>query len=245
MKVADVMTSGVASVHPDTSVPDAVKLMLEHRVSGLPVIDDKGELVGIVTEGDFLRRVETGTERHRPRWIEFFRTGKLAEEYVLTHGRKVSEVMTPEVVTIADDAPLAQAVDLMERLRIKRIPVVSNGKVVGIVSRADLLHALASLSGTASPTPVTDAAIRSRIRTEVAKQNWVPRTIKFIIRHGVVELRGVLFDERSRQALRVLCENIPGVTEVEDHLIWVEPMSGIAVVDPSDTVAPPHPPTAR
>jgi CBS domain-containing protein len=133
------MTPHVLSVPPEESVVTAAQLMLEKRISGLPVIDAGGKLVGIVTEGDFLRRAETGTRRQRPRWIEFFMgPGRLADEYVRLSGRKVGDVMTDEVQTVAPDAPLEQIVRLMERHRIKRVPVVHDGKVVGIVTRANL-----------------------------------------------------------------------------------------------------------
>jgi CBS domain-containing protein len=145
MQAADVMTPKVLSVSPDASILEAMQLMLLNGVSGLPVIDQCGSLVGIVTEGDFLRRVETGTEKERPKWLEIFMgPGRLADEYVHTHGRRVAEVMTPDPFTIAEDTPLEDVVDSMERRRIKRVPVVREGRLVGIVSRADLLHALAS-----------------------------------------------------------------------------------------------------
>ena len=140
--------------------------------------------------------------------------------------------MTPSVVTIPEDAPLQEAVRLMELHRVKRLPVVSGGKLVGILSRADLLPLLGRLIGAAAPDSETDAAIRGKIRAEIRRQSWVPRSVKFVVHDGVVELLGVIFDERSRPALTVLAENVPGVKSVVDHLIWVEPMSGIAMVEP-------------
>ena len=233
MQVSDIMTSSVVTVQPETALHDAVQLMIDHDIGGLPVVDEAGRLAGILTESDLLRRTETATERQRRRWAQFFVSrGKLAEEYVASHGRKVGEVMTAQVVTVAEEAPLGEAVELMERRRLRRLPVLAGGRLVGIVSRTDILHALASLSATASPVPASDAAIRARLRAVAAKQEWVPATVKFIVRHGIVELRGVLFDDRCRAALRVLAENVPGVTEVEDHLVWVEPTTGMAMVEP-------------
>ncbi|HXW29615.1 MAG TPA: CBS domain-containing protein, partial [Xanthobacteraceae bacterium] len=134
MNAGDIMTPRVVSVRPDASILEAMQLMLANRISGLPVIAGNGKLVGIVTEGDFLRRAETGTQRVRRRWLEFFTgPGKLAEEYVHTHGRKVFDVMTPDPVTITDDTPLDVVVGLLEARRIKRLPVVRSGVVVGIV----------------------------------------------------------------------------------------------------------------
>src|SRR5215475_1877029 len=146
MKAADFMSARVISVTPDASILECVRLMLQHRISGLPVIDAAGSLVGVVTEGDFLRRVEAGTERKRPRWLEFFAgPSRLADEYVQSHGRKVSDVMTPEPITVHEDTPVEEVVRLMESRRIKRLPVMRQDKVVGIVSRANLLHALATV----------------------------------------------------------------------------------------------------
>ncbi|HLY55315.1 MAG TPA: CBS domain-containing protein [Stellaceae bacterium] len=240
MKIAELMTSPVVTIRPETSIAEAARLMLDRHVSGLPVVNAEGALVGILTEGDLIRRVELGTEPHRPRWVEFFgSTGRHAEEYVLTHGRKAGEIMTSEVVTIGEDASLTDAVSLMDKRHIKRLPVLAGGRVIGIVSRSDLVRALASLSPGASPAPATDAAIRARLRSELAAQNWVPKSVTFKVRGGVVDLQGVLFDDRCRGALRVLAENVPGVTKVEDRMIWVEPMTGIAIIDP---VAAPSPP---
>ena len=146
MKVRDIMSTRVVSIAPDANVLEAVRLMLQNHISGLPVIDRSGALVGVVTEGDFLRRSETGTERKRPRWLEFLMgPRRLADEYVHTHARKVEDVMTREPITITEDAALDEVVRIMERRRIKRLPVVRGAQVIGIVSRANLLHALASL----------------------------------------------------------------------------------------------------
>jgi CBS domain-containing protein len=235
MKAADVMTLGAATIRADAPIAEAARLMLQHRISGLPVLGADGRLVGIVTEGDFLRRSETHTERRRPRWLEFLLgPGRLADEYVRSHGRKVAEVMTADVATVTESTPLEEVVRLMERHRIKRVPVVSGDKVVGIVSRANLLHALARLSEVAATPSQTDADIRRRIIGEIQRQPWgQPTGIEIAVRDGVVELWGAIFDERERQALKVACENTPGVIEVRDHIAWVEPMSGM-VMDPPE-----------
>jgi CBS domain-containing protein len=241
MKAADIMTPKVLSVDPDTPILEAMQLMLVNGVSGLPVIDQHGSLVGIVTEGDFLRRVETGTEKKRPKWLELFvGPGRLAEDYVHTHGRRVGEVMTPDPFTIAEDTRLEDVVDSMERHRIKRMPVVREGRVVGIVSRADLLHALARLVRTLAASPRTDEDIRKHVLWALAAEAWVPKSfIEVEVHDGVVELQGRILDERERQALRVVVENVPGVKAVKDHLVWVEPMSGMTFGSPDDTVARP------
>jgi CBS domain-containing protein len=234
MKAVDVMTRDVVSIVPDASIMEAVRLMLQHRISGLPVVDASGRLQGVVTEGDFLRRAETGTARKRSRWLEFLLgPGRLAAEYTQTSGRKVSDVMTPDVYTVGEDAPLEEVVHLMERRRVKRVPVVRGGKVVGIVTRANLMRALASLALAAEPPAAGDAAIRERLLDELKKQSWAPvGLIDVVVKDGVVKLTGALTDERERQAIRVAAENIAGVKKVEDHLIWIEPNTGMIVEGP-------------
>jgi CBS-domain-containing membrane protein len=235
MKACDVMTSRIVSVKADASIMTAIRLMLQNHISGLPVSGSEGELVGIVTEGDFLRRGEIGTQRRRSRWLEFFiGSGRWADEYVRARGRKVAEVMTPEVITIAEDTPLEEAVTLMERHRIKRLPVVRDGRVVGIVSRANIMHALVSLAVEAnSPLATTDASIRANILTECDKQPWRP-LLNVVVRDHIVHLWGTLTDERERQALVVLAENVAGVQAVHDHMVWVEPTSGLAIQSMED-----------
>jgi CBS domain-containing protein len=234
MKAHDVMTWGTITVEPEASVARAVRLMLQNNISGLPVVDAKGQLVGMVTEGDFLRRGELGTQRQRPRWLEFLLgPGRLAAEYVQSSGQKVSEIMTPEPKTITPETPLDEVVRLMERQRVKRLPVVQDGKLVGIVSRANLLHALASVAREVKAPAGDDAAIRDRIMAECAKQPWAPH-VNVVVRGGVVELWGVITDERERQAFMVVAENVPGVKAVRDHLAWVEPTSGMIVLSDED-----------
>jgi CBS-domain-containing membrane protein len=236
MKASDVMTSDVVSIKPEATILDAVQLMLERRISGLPVIDASGTLVGMVTEGDFLRRRETGTQRKRGRLLEFLLgPGRLAEEYIRASGRQVDEVMTRGVRTVEEDAPLEKIVYLMERHRIKRIPVTQKGKIVGIVTRANLMRAVATLALEARPVPASDSAIRQRLIADLKSQSWAPvGAIDVVVTDGVVKLTGALTDERERQALRIAAENIPGVMKVEDHLIWVEPYSGMIVEAPED-----------
>jgi CBS domain-containing protein len=236
MKVRDIMSTRVVSIAPDANVLEAVRLMLQKHISGLPVIDRSGALVGVVTEGDFLRRSETGTERKRPRWLEFLMgPRRLADEYVHTHARKVEEVMTREPITITEDAALDEVVRIMERRRIKRLPVMRGTEVIGIVSRANLLHALASLSAIASPPANTDAAIRQQLLAEFDKQTWAPvALIDVVVRDGAVELWGTITEESQGEALKVCAENIRGVKSVVSHLTWIEPMSGMVISEPEE-----------
>jgi CBS domain-containing protein len=234
MQARDVMTPRVISIEADAPVMQAVHLMLQNRISGLPVVGPKGELVGMVTEGDFIRRGEIGTQRRRSRWLEFLiGPGRLADEYVHAHGRKVDEVMTREPITVTEDTLLDEIVRLMERHRIKRVPVVRGGQLVGIVTRANIMHALVSLAAETKAPAGDDAAIREQILAECKKQSWAPIT-NAVVRNGVVELWGTITDDRERQALIVTAENVPGVKTVHDHLVWVEPVSGFVIQSEED-----------
>jgi CBS domain-containing protein len=236
MNTSEVMTRKIFSVSPGAPVVEAIRLMLDNHISGLPVIDEAGHLVGILTEGDLLRRAETGTERHRPGWLEFLMgPGRLAGEYVRTRGRKVEEIMTREPVTVTPDTPLDEVVGLMERRRIKRVPVLDRDVPVGIVSRADLLRAVADALEEKPAAAPGDDEIRERILAELAKVAWVPRDgLKITVTDGVVDLNGVIVDEKEREALRVAAENVPGVRAVEDHLVWVEPVRGTVIDAPQE-----------
>ena len=235
MNANDVMTRNVISVAPDMTVLQAARLMLQHHISGLPVIDKAGKLIGVLSEGDFLRRQETRTERRRSRWLEFLMgPGRTAAEYTHSHGSKVSEVMTDDVRTVSEGASLEDIVEMMERYRIKRVPVLRGSEVVGIVTRSNLMHAMVSLVRQAPPTAADDATIREQLLAEMKKEQWAPAAMtNVVVRDGVVELWGVIIDERQRDALKVAAENIPGVKAVKDHLVWVEPTSGMTI-EPKD-----------
>lgn len=234
MQVKDVMTQKVISIEASASVLKAARLMLQNHISGLPVVDKDGKLIGIVTEGDFLRRSELGTQRGRPKWLEFIiGPGRLADEYVHASGRKVEEIMTPDPYTVTEEDTLEHLVEVMQGRRVKRLPVVRDGRMVGIVSRANLMLALASLARDAAPTTGPDWSIRSQILAALGGQHWAP-DVNVVVRNGVVELSGVITDERERRGLIVLVENVPGVKEVHDHLVWVEPMSGMAFSSAED-----------
>ena len=237
MQASDVMSRNVVSARPDMPVAEAIGLMLDRGISGLPVVAANGSVVGILTEGDLLRRSETDTQKRRPRWLELLLgPGRLAGEYVRAHGRVVGELMTRDVVAVAEDAPLEEVVRLMEEHRIKRLPVLRGDQLVGIVSRADLLRALRhSLAG--APAAAGDDAIRERVLAEIARSAWAPREgISVAVAGGVVDIGGVIFDEKQREAMVVAAENVPGVKAVHDHLVWVEPVSGV-VIEPSEAPA--------
>jgi CBS domain-containing protein len=231
MKAKDFMSRNVVTVSADATILDAGRLMLQHHISGLPVVDASGKLVGIVSESDFLRRRETGTERRRSRWLEFLvGPGKIASEYTRSNSMRISEVMTEKVQAIPEDASLEAIVELMERHRIKRLPVLADEKLVGIVTRSNLMHAMVSMARTAPEAPQSDRVIRDRLLEHLAEQKWSPiGTSDVVVNEGVVELWGAIFDGRQRDALKVAAENIPGVKGVKDHLVWIEPTSGMMV----------------
>ncbi len=248
-----IMSAPVISVCPDTPLRRVIDLMLEAGVSGLPVIDMQGALVGIVTEGDLLRRVELGTERRVPRWVQYLRSpGRLAEEYAHAHGRTVETVMSGTVITVTEDTPLQAIVETMTRGRIKRAPVLRGSSVVGMVSRADVVRALGiALEADRRPGVRSDAEIHKDILSAFDSAVCIPKaTIDVAVLQGTVELNGWLIDERERGAVRAAVEGIPGVVAIRDHLTWVEPITGMVLPSPEDAKAaavgaPPSTPTPR
>ena len=236
MRAHQIMTRSVITVTPDDTILTAAKLMIERHVSGLPVVDTTGKLVGIVSEGDFIRRSEIGTQKKRGRWLKFLLgAGEVATEYVHEHGKKVSEVMTRDPLTITEDTPLDEIVTSMETNGVKRLPVMNGTKLVGIVSRANLLQAVAGLARDIPDPTADDDHIRSRIIAAVDKNDWSPFGLNVIVRDGIVHLSGVITEERSRQAAIVAAENVAGVRKVHDHLCWVDAMSGMYLESPEDT----------
>jgi CBS domain-containing protein len=231
MNARDVMTRRLVTVTPETPIEEAVRLMLEHRISGLPVTDAVGAPVGVVTEGDLLRRIETGTDKRHSGWIGLLLgPGRLAAEYTRSHAYRVGEVMTTELVSVGPLTPLDEVVELMESRRIKRVPVIDGGKLVGVVSRANLVAALADMLAKERGAGLSDDDIRRAILAEIDKQPWGPReSVDAIVTDGVVELQGTILDERERAALIVAAENLPGVKSVRDKLVWVEPNSGMVI----------------
>ena len=228
MRVRDAMTHGIIGVRDTASLAEAVETMLRAGISALCVFDERKALVGILSEGDLLRRGELGTEKRRPRWLESLLSGgRLAHAYAHEHGRTAAEVMTREVVTIDEDAPLAEAVDAMIRRRVKRLPVVRGGSVIGVVSRSDLLKRL-YVELRRDAAPCSDAEICVAVQKEIESRGWAPRaSVRVSAQNGEVTLEGAIADERLREGLRVIAENVPGVKSVRDRLAWVEPNSGM------------------
>lgn len=235
MRAHQIMTRRVITVSPETTIFDAANTMLSQHISGLPVINAAGKLVGIVSEGDFIRRSEIGTQRRRARWLKFLLgAGRGASDFVHEQGRKVGEIMTPNPTTIPEDARLEDIVAAMEKHRVKRLPVMRQDTIVGIVTRANLLQAVAELSREVPDPTADDDHIRDRIATVLEKSEWCPFGLSVIVRGGVVHLSGVITDDRVRQASIVAAENVPGVKKVHDHLCWIDPTSGMYLNSPED-----------
>jgi CBS domain-containing protein len=220
MKAADVMVSAVISVRPTARVEEVARILLANHISAVPVIDEEGELLGIVSEGDLMRRPEAGTERRRSWWLEHL-TGKqiLASEYVKSHSHKISDVMTRSVITATPDTPLGDIATLLERNRIKRVPIVQNGKVVGIVSRANLLQALAILPTKGATTAHTDdSEIRDQVLSRLNAELWRPSLLNVTVHDGNVDLWGFVTSNDEKKAARIAVEAIVGVKSINDHL---------------------------
>jgi len=221
MNAADVMVSNVITVTPETSVREVADVLLANRISAVPVVGKNGELVGIVSEGDLIRRAETGTERRRSWWLELL-TGAtpLAAEYVKSHARKVADIMTHRVITAAPDTPLRTIAELLEKNSIKRVPIVKNRKVIGIVSRANLVQALASRWKEREAQPAADLTIREEVMARLDAEPWTRFTpFNVIVHDGTVDLWGIVDSETAKQAVRVVAEVTPGVLGVNDNLV--------------------------
>lgn len=235
MRAHQVMTKDVITVTPQTSIEDAAKIMLHNHISGLPVLSDDRRLIGVVSESDFLRRAEIGTEHKRPSWLQFILgPGKAAAEFVRERGRKVEDVMTWDPITVDEETPLADLVGLMEKNDIKRLPVMSSGHLKGIVTRSNLLQAVASMAHEIPDPTADDDRIRERIIRTVGQTDWRPVGFKVTVRNGVVHLYGIISTNKAREATIVAVENTAGVREVHDHLCFVDPYSGFYMESAED-----------
>jgi CBS domain-containing protein len=235
MRAHQIMSRPVITVAPETSIVEAANTMLQRHISGLPVVNKAGQLVGVISEGDFIRRSEIGTQRQRGRFMKFILgSGKEATDFVHEHGRKIAEIMTPDPLTIDEETDLEQIVELMEKNGVKRLPVMRGDKLVGIVSRSNLLQAVASLAREIPDPTADDDHVRNRIIDTLEKNNWCPFGLSVTVRDGIVHLSGVITEERSRQAAIVGAENVAGVKKVHDHLCWVDAMSGMYLNSPED-----------
>jgi CBS domain-containing protein len=221
MLASDVMVRDVITIGPDDDVAQAARLLVDHDVSALPVVDKERHVLGVLSEADLLRREEIGAEKRRPWWLEAVTPASvLAIDYAKSHRRKVSEVMSEDVITAAEDATLAEIAALLEKHRIKRVPIVRDGKLVGVVSRANLIQALASTPVAPRDDQVGDRAIRLELMDRLGKQAWTgfgERNI--VVANGIVHVWGLVFSPEEHKALLALAEDVPGVKGVSDEMI--------------------------
>jgi CBS domain-containing protein len=226
MNAVDIMTAEVVTISPDTPVHAIVKLLLSRGISGVPVVDGEGVLTGLVSEGDLLRRAELGTQKQRGSWRSFFTgTATLADDYVRAHGETAADIMTRDVVTVGPATSLAEVADLMEERRIKRVPVLDQGRLVGIVSRSNLLRAFASLvpQPSRAATLADDASIRAVLLASLAKEAWSRRNENsLVVSDGVVHLWGLVTTRDELRAMELAAGAVPGVKSVQSHMVVLE-----------------------
>jgi CBS domain-containing protein len=219
MRANQIMTQHVITIGADAPIVEAVDAMLRHHISGLPVVDADGGLIGIISEGDFIRRAEIGTQRKRGRWLSFLvGPDRVAADFVRDHGRKVGEIMTPDPLTVSEDTPLDELVEIMESNKVKRLPVVRGNRLVGIVTRSDFLPTLADLARHAPSPSADDDRLREQVIAAIEGAAWAPCRLKVTARDGIVSLSGVVATKNARQAAIVAAENVPGVEKVLDNL---------------------------
>ncbi len=221
MKAADVMATNVITVGPEDRVAEVAQVLVSNRISAVPVVDDTGKIVGVVSEGDLIRRVESGTEHRRAWWLDLVASrADLAAEYVKERGPRARDVMTGKVVTVSPDTDLAEIANLLEAHTIKRVPVVEDGKLVGIVSRANLIQALAALhSQLPAATTTDDALLRDKVLNRLRSESWTPMLLNVIVKDGRIGLWGFVRSEEERNAARVAAETADGIRPVDDNLI--------------------------
>ena len=234
MQTQDVMTRDVVTVEPGTPVEAIARQMVDHQISGLPVVEPSGRMVGMVTDGDLYRRTELATERHRFSWLELFWSAKAdAIDYVASHGRTARDVMTADVFAVAPETSLRQVADLLEAKHIRRVPVVTDGKLVGIVSRANLVQAFAAISQKHAADGPSDRRIRDLVLAEYKRQPWGQTEGNVIVTDGIVHLWGFVGSETEVTALRLSAEAIPGIVGFEDHSIRSLGYAGARLRHPS------------
>lgn len=224
MLVLHAMTPTVITIAEDQTVQDAIKKMLAYRISGLPVLNKQGVLIGIVSEGDFLYRVETDTNHKASRWLTFLAPGRVAEKYIHEHGRIVREIMSHDPITVEEYLPLEDAVKIMEKNYIKRLPVMRGEQVVGMLTRADLMRVVAERGNAFPALKDSDEAIRKKIMDGISEQSWLePSLIEIAVCDGIVTLFGSVSDNQTAEAVRVLAANVKGVSSVNSELRILEP----------------------
>ncbi len=226
MHAMDLMTKKVISVSPETDVKAIAALLLKHSISAVPVIDADEHIVGIVSEGDLIRRAVSEADRQQSWWLEVFASPQeRATDFVKSHGRTAAEVMTRDVATVQEDTPVGQVAALLEKRRIKRVPVTRDGRLVGIISRANLLHGLAAMDEEeVTPVAGDDRTLRDNVIHSLSDEAGLDTaTINVVVRDGEVQLWGVVNSDSERQAAEIAAQDVPGIKSVENHLGKLSP----------------------
>lgn len=219
MRAHEIMSRHVITISADALVIDAIKAMLSHHVSGLPVVDADGKLIGILSEGDFIRRAEIGTEKRRGRWLTLLAgVNQVALDFARQHGRKVGQIMTPDPITIGEDTTLEQIVRLMESRNVSRFPVMRGDDIVGMVTRTDFMTAVGNSSLDVQGASDADEAIRNSVTATLSQASWRPCALNVSVHHGVVTLRGAVRGDNARKAAIIAAENVRGAKRIDDQL---------------------------
>lgn len=218
MQAKDVMTIRVVTVKPDTTVSEIAKQLLSRHISAVPVVNNAGQVVGIVSEGDLMRRHESGTERHRSWWLALIAMPEdQARDYTRSHGQHAEDVMSRDVISVSEETSLDEIATILERRHIKRVPVVHEGKLVGIVSRANLLHGLIARK-TGGAVSADDRAIRAELEQTLKEVGVRTQLLSFVVSSGVVHLWGSAWSEEEKNAVRAAAESTPGVRQIENNI---------------------------
>jgi len=220
MKARDIMVRGIIAVHPDTLVRDIASLMVEKHISGVPVLSNNGKLIGMVSQSDLLHRAEVGTERKHKWWFRVLMDSRaLAREYVKAHGLKAHDVMTRYVVSVRDDAEVRDVADILDKRRIKRVPVIQEDRVVGIITRGDLVRALSQVQISKVAKRIGNAALHKKLYDRIQSQPWInDNCVNLTVSDGVVEIGGFVETTDQRVALRILIQETEGVNLIDDKM---------------------------
>lgn len=219
MQAKDVMTTKVITVTPDTAVPEIARSLLAHGISAVPVVDAGGRLVGIVSEGDLLHRAEAGTERPPSWWLSLVTSSEeKVRDYLKSHGLRAAEVMSKEVVTVSEDTPLQDVAMLLETHRIKRVPVLKDGALVGIVSRANLLHGLIARTEAPVTPSADDRSLRNAVMRAIEATSAPSHLINVLVTRGQAQIWGLVATPEEADAVRVAAQTVPGIKNVESHV---------------------------
>ncbi|MEZ5856060.1 MAG: CBS domain-containing protein [Hyphomicrobiaceae bacterium] len=220
MNASEIMTRNVVTVGPQTPVREVAETMSKHRISGVPVVDDGGRLVGILSESDLLHRMETGTERRRKWWLGMFQdTSKMAQEFTKSHGLTAGEIMTANVTTVNGTSTLADIAELLDAKKLKRVPVIVDGKLAGIITRGDLVKVLANADAKPKAAAGDDGTISRAVTQRIGEVKWLHDAyVSVLVMDGIAELTGMVPTAEQKKALIVLVEETPGVKGIEDRL---------------------------